>query len=114
MAVGTLPLIIGATLVGSVATLVGASFVLLCSKGRSRIFIPFLVSYATGTLLGAAFLGMIPKALKVSSTTTVSATILAGTLLFFLLEKSVIWRHCHEDKCDIHTRAGTLIIFGDA
>jgi len=110
----TLPSIIIATLLGSVCTLLGASFVLLYSKGKSRIFISSLVSYATGTLLGAAFLGMIPKALKLSSPLTISATILIGILIFFLLEKSVIWRHCHEDNCEIHTRAGTLILFGDA
>jgi zinc and cadmium transporter len=106
--------IIVATLLGSIGAVVGASFVLLGSKGKSRTFISSLVSYATGTLLGAAFLGMIPKALALSSALPVSATILCGILLFFLLEKSVIWRHCHDDNCEIHTRAGTLIIFGDA
>jgi zinc and cadmium transporter len=106
--------IIMATLLGSIGAVVGASFVLLCSKGKSRALISSLVSYATGTLLGAAFLGMIPKALTLSSALPVSATILFGILLFFLLEKSVIWRHCHDDNCEIHTRAGTLILFGDS
>jgi zinc and cadmium transporter len=106
--------IIVATLLGSIGAVVGASFVLLGSKGKSRTLISSLVSYATGTLLGAAFLGMIPKAFMFSSVLPVSATILCGILLFFLLEKSVIWRHCHDDNCEIHTRAGTLIIFGDA
>lgn len=107
-------LIIAATLIGSICTLLGASFVLLCAQGKSKIFISLLVSYATGTLLGAAFLGMIPKALTLSSPLSVSTVILVGILLFFILEKSVIWRHCHEDNCEIHTRAGALILFGDA
>jgi len=107
-------LIIAATLIGSIFTLLGASFVFLYSKGKSKIFISSLVSYATGTLLGAAFLGMIPKALTLSSIHYISVTVLIGILLFFMLEKSVIWRHCHEENCEIHTRAGILILFGDA
>jgi len=31
-----------------------------------------------------------------------------------LLEKLILWRHCHNEECDIHTAAGPLILFGDA
>ncbi len=106
--------IVIAVLLGSIMAVVGASLVLLCSKGWSRTLISLLVSYATGTLLGAAFLGMIPKALTLAKAFSISATVLIGILLFFLLERSVIWRHCHDDNCEIHTSAGTLILFGDA
>jgi zinc and cadmium transporter len=43
-------------------------------------------------------------------------TLLAGVLAFFLLEKLVIWRHCHDaHDCEIHTsRAASLVIVGDA
>ena len=102
------------TIIGSIGAVTGASFVLLFNEKYRRILISFLVSYATGTLLGSAFLGMIPKALHLSSPFAVSATILAGLLLFFLLEKLVIWRHCHAENCETHTRAGTLILIGDA
>jgi zinc and cadmium transporter len=40
--------------------------------------------------------------------------ILVGIILFFLLEKLVIWRHCHKENCETHTRAGPLILIGDA
>lgn len=103
-----------ATLFGSIGAVAGTLFMLLCLKGKNRMLISSLVSYATGTLLGAAFLGMIPKALGLSSALFTSAMILCGILLFFLLEKLVIWRHCHDDNCEIHTRAGALILFGDA
>lgn len=102
------------TLLGSIGALVGASFVVLCSKGKSRVVISSLVAYAAGTLLGAAFLGMLPRALTLASTLSVLATVLFGILIFFLLEKLVIWRHCHDDHCEVHTRAGALILFGDA
>ena len=67
--------------------------------GVRKAFVPSLISYATGTLLGAAFLGMIPAALKQAPATTVLATVLAGMVLFFVLEKLVLWRHC---RCRSH------------
>jgi zinc and cadmium transporter len=72
------------------------------------------VSYATGTLLGSAFLGMIPRALHHASPAWISMALLGGIMLFFLLEKIVIWRHCHDEACETHSRAGPLILIGDA
>jgi zinc and cadmium transporter len=102
------------TVLGSIGAVAGASFVLLFNERYRRMLVSLLVSYATGTLLGSAFLGMIPKALHLSSPMPVSAMVLAGLLLFFLLEKLVIWRHCHAENCETHTRAGPLILIGDA
>jgi zinc and cadmium transporter len=39
--------------------------------------------------------------------------VLAGMVLFFVLEKLVLWRHCHDDECEVHGRAGPLILIGD-
>ena len=43
-------------------------------------------------------------------------TLLAGILAFFLLEKLVLWRHCHDaHECEVHTSsAASLVIVGDA
>jgi zinc and cadmium transporter len=79
-----------------------------------KILVPCLISYATGTLLGAAFLGMIPHALEDSEPFRILAAVLVGIILFFLLEKLVIWRHCHDGECEIHSVAGPLILIGDA
>ncbi len=98
----------------SIGAIIGASFVLVMKDKRRNALIPSFVSYATGTLLGSAFLGMIPKALHHASYLSVSAMILVGIILFFLLEKLVIWRHCHKEDCETHTRAGPLILIGDA
>jgi zinc and cadmium transporter len=73
-----------------------------------------LISYATGTLLGAAFLGMIPASLKQAPAVTVMVTALTGIVIFFILEKFVLWRHCHEGECEAHGRVGPLILIGDA
>lgn len=83
-----------------------------------------LVSYAIGALLGAVFLDILPEAIKLSpSIATVSGTVLFGILLFFTLEKVLIWRHCHHDHCEAHEphgqtahdhgRSGAMVIVGD-
>ena len=81
---------------------------------RSRAIVPWLVSYATGTLLGGALLGMLPEALDEEDATTVSSALLGGLLAFFLLEKLVLWRHCHDEECEHHAASGELILLGNA
>jgi zinc and cadmium transporter len=80
-----------------------------------------LVSYAIGALLGAAFLGVIPEAFH-ENPRQAAASILAGIFCFFVLEKLLLWRHCHTENCEVHDphqhphdhgRSGTLIIVGD-
>ncbi len=79
-----------------------------------RLVTGSLIPYAIGTLLGAAFFGMIPHALLRLASTSVLPTILAGIILFYVLEKFALWRHCHERPCDIHNRAGAMILLGDS
>jgi zinc and cadmium transporter len=85
--------------------------------------VPILISYAVGALLGAVFLDILPHAFAISGNPEqTAATILAGILLFFVLEKLVLWRHCHEEKCEAHDapptphdhgRSGMMIMVGD-
>jgi zinc and cadmium transporter len=106
--------IIGFSILGSVGAVAGAALFLFFPDNIRRILVPYLISYATGTLLGAAFLGMIPAGLRQAPAQAVMATVLAGIVLFFMLEKFVLWRHCHENECEVHSRAGALILIGDA
>ncbi|WP_079436264.1 ZIP family metal transporter [Zoogloea sp. LCSB751] len=83
-----------------------------------------LISYAVGALLGAAFLEILPHALEASGDAgQTSALVLGGVLLFFLLEKLVLWHHGphaihghaedgHSD--DGHRRSGMLVMLGDS
>ena len=65
--------------------------------------VPMLVSYAVGALLGAAFIEVLPHAFYQSdSIEATAATVLAGILAFFVLEKLVLWRHCHVEECEAH------------
>jgi len=106
---------IGLSVAGSVGGLLVASFVLFVRGSVRTRIVPWLVSYAVGTLLGAALLGLLPQALDTLRPTPVFASLLAGILTFFVLEKLVLWRHCHDDdSCEVHHATATLVIVGDA
>jgi len=101
-------------LLGSALSVGLAGLILLLGRAKLKRVTVLAVSYATGTLLGAAFLGMIPHALHHTSSDRVLPAVLIGVLLFFALEKLAIWRHCHKKNCDIHSAAGFLILVGDS
>lgn len=110
-----LPWILGFSVVGSLGGVAAAASVLLLPGRMRKRLVPALISYATGTLLAAAFLGMLPEALEQGGAThLVLAAALSGLVLFFVLEKVVRWRHCHDEDCAEHQRAGPLILIGDA
>ncbi|HQS83096.1 MAG TPA: ZIP family metal transporter [Thiobacillus sp.] len=103
------------SLLGSVGAMAGSALLLAFPDAMRQRLLPWLLSYATGTLLGAAFLGMIPQGLKHAAPLAITGTVLAGLVGFFILEKLVIWRHCHDADCEEHGhQAGTLILLGDA
>jgi zinc and cadmium transporter len=102
------------SVLGSAGAIAGAAWLLVFQESTRKTLLPCLLSYATGTLLAAAFLGMIPNALQQNTAIEISATILAGIVIFFILEKMVIWRHCHTAECEVHAAAGPLILIGDA
>jgi len=86
-------------------------------------WMPALVSFAIGSLLGAVFLEILPHALASGGNVhSLFATVLGGILGFFVLEKLVLWRHCHIEDCEAHDhhadpndggRSGLMIIIGD-
>ncbi|MCC6503597.1 MAG: ZIP family metal transporter [Deltaproteobacteria bacterium] len=102
------------SLLGSVGAIAFAGFFLLFPERTRAAFIPGLISYASGTLLGAAFLGLIPNAVSRLEAPIVLKFILAGVLLFFVLEKLILWHHCHGEQCESRETAGPLLLIGDA
>jgi zinc and cadmium transporter len=115
--------IIVASLFGGALSVAAAALFALNAR---KHWIGMLVSYAIGALLGAVFLDILPEAIDLAGdTAAVSGTVLAGILLFFTLEKVLIWRHCHHDHCEAHEphehtehnhdhgRSGTMLIIGD-
>jgi len=96
------------TLLGGILSVLAAGlFLLLPEATRARALQP-MVSFAIGALLGAALLAILPHALQapgVHDPHVITATVLLGLLIFFLLEKLVLWRHCHVDECEAHGSA---------
>ena len=111
--------IVAASIAGGVLSVLCAALFALNARAH---WVNSLVSYAIGALLGVVFLDILPEAMEMgSSPAAVSGTVLAGILLFFTLEKLLLWRHCHHHNCEAHdshdygshSRSGTLIMIGD-
>ncbi len=142
------------SLLGGVLSILAASVFLLIREPLRTRLIPHIISFAIGALLGAAFLALLPHAVepvpsagsamlslseqlvygldntRVSVQQTLSIhqvalLVLLGILGFFLLEKMVLWRHCHSAHCAAHVpdtslangqnkSTVTLILIGDA
>ena len=120
----TLGLIVAFTVLSGFLSALAASAFLALGAARRAAVLPHLVSLATGALLGAAFLGLMPHALDTlgpGGTHPVGLALLLGILTFFLLEKFVLWRHCHDDPCEMHSpshaardaASARMILMGD-
>ena len=75
----------------------------------------YMVSFAVGGLLGGAFVHLIPESVEeIGGISEVSLLVLAGMLFFFVLEKFVLWRHCHVPTSEEHPHPVVLMnIIGD-
>ena len=105
---------VGLSLVGGLGGLLVASGVLLIKDSARATLIPWLVSYAVGALLGVSMLALLPASLQQLPARSVFATLLGGILLFFVLEKLVLWRHCHIHDCEVHESTVFPVLVGDA
>ena len=105
---------LGLSLLGGLGGLLVASGILLIKDSFRATLVPWLVSYAVGALLGAAMLAILPETLETLPASNVFTTLLGGILLFFILEKLVLWRHCHTHDCEVHDGSVIPIIVGDA
>lgn len=112
------------SLIGGILSVIAASLFLLVPDRHYPKLLPHGVSFALGALLSVTFLDLLPDALEKAGperTETLLATVLVGVLVFFLLEKLLLWRHCHTHDCEAHNDheehyhqpAGTLIVLGD-
>lgn len=132
-----LVLIIIFTAIGGILSVMAAAVFLLLPERHRNTVLPHGISFAIGALLAVAFWGLIPEAFEAvepAQFQALSGTVLAGILGFFVLEKLLIWRHCHFGECEAHgdehehdghdhghshahataKSAGSLIILGDS
>jgi zinc and cadmium transporter len=104
---------LGLSLLGGMGGLFVASSVLLFKDSIRAQLVPWLVSYAVGALLGVSMLELLPETLLHLPPTRVFGTLLGGILLFFVLEKLVLWRHCHTHDCEVHDGSVFPVLVGD-
>ena len=104
---------LGLTILGGLGGLLVSSSILLIKEPARTKLIPWLVSYAVGALLGASMLDILPKTLEQLPAREVFPVLLLGILLFFVLEKLVLWRHCHTHDCEVHDGAVLPVVVGD-
>ncbi len=121
-----LALIMSCAALGGIASAAFAVVFLWIPEQRAARLLPHLVSFATGALLGAALLALLPEAIEgagVARAHAIGFTLVAGLGVFFVIEKLVLWwharageaqggsppGHAHRDHA-----AGMLVLVGDS
>lgn len=106
---------------GSVLSVAAAGVYLLLPERIRDHTLTYLVSFAIGMLLGAGFLHLLPEALhqRGDDIRGLMGTALVAIVLFFMLEKGLVWRHHHHQEHGAHEAceeapAGALILVGDS
>ncbi len=96
----------------SAIAMVGSITLVLSQDTLERLLKP-LVALAAGSLLGGAFLHMMPEAIdELGNTTTLWLWFLGGYGTFFVLEQVLHWHHCHRAVSN-HRPLGHLILVAD-
>src|SRR3974390_3223828 len=102
----TLWWIVCATFLGGALSAALASAFLMLPQTRRSWLLPHLISFATGAMLAAALVGLLPEAIASVGPLhieSIGAAVLAGIGLFFVPEKLGLWRHCHTESCENHS-----------
>lgn len=104
------------SILGSLGAICTAATFMLLSDKIQKILVSLLISFAIGILLTASLFGLIPEAIESSGgeAHVIMPFVLGGIVVFFILEKIIIWRNCQTDECEVHSQAGPIILVGDA
>jgi zinc and cadmium transporter len=102
------------SLPGSTAVVTASGLALLVDDATIERWVPRLVHFSAGALLGATFFGLLPSAAHEVGAAQVFGLVPAGIFGFFLLEKLMLWRHCHKHDCEVHATSGPLLLVGDS
>ena len=111
----TLLYILVSLLIVSSVSLVGV-FSLSWKQAKIHEFLHILVALAAGTMLGTAFLHLLPEAAETMDAHTLFIGVLGSFVVFFIIEKFLHWRHCHDTDCETHENHtfGYMNLLGDA
>lgn len=110
---------------GGIASAAFAVVFLWVPEERSAHFLPHFISFATGALLGAALLALLPEAIEGAGpggAHAIGLVLVIGLGVFFVIEKLVLWWHAHahdeEDSSHHHDHrdhaSGVLVLVGDS
>lgn len=100
-------------LIISTISIIGITVFFTNEKKLPNILL-FLISFSAGALLGDAFIHLLPEAMD-SGINHVPIAVISGILAFFVLEKFVQWRHCHQPTSKEHPHPlATMNLVGDA
>jgi len=107
---------------GGIASAAVAIVFLWVREERSALLLPHFISFATGALLGAALLALLPEAIEKAGpgrARAIGASLIAGLAVFFVIEKLVLWWHAHGSHDHAHAQArdhasGILVLVGDS
>lgn len=95
--------VLGSTLAVSLISLIGI-VTLLIKEQMLRRMLFYLIAFSAGALIGSAFLHILPEVLEYKDSLFVFSFLIAGIVLFFVMERYFYWRHCHENgHCDVHS-----------
>ncbi|WP_435349202.1 ZIP family metal transporter [Haloarchaeobius sp. HRN-SO-5] len=104
----------GSVAVVSLLALVGIVTVAMGRQKLDRV-LPYLVSFSAGTLLGDAFLHLIPEVVATHGFDAgTGLVVLSGIVLAFVLEKYISWHHNHYPNADQAQPLSYMILFGDS
>lgn len=96
----------------SSASLIGI-FSLTVKKELLNKILLFLVSLSTGTLMGGAFLHLLPEAAEKLPGNLLFSLVLFSFMVFYFIEEVFHWRHCHKGECKVHS-FGYINLIGDS
>jgi zinc and cadmium transporter len=97
--------IIVATSIVSILSLSGIVALSLKEKTLHKILFS-LIAFSAGSILGAAYLDLLPEALELVEPPTVFIYIIFGFVFFFFLERFIYWYHGHGHATDISAEIG--------
>lgn len=96
----------------SLLSFVGA-LTLVIKKNKLKSYLLLLVGFSAGALMGGALMHLMPEAIGKAGAGGMFELLLVGFVAFFLMEKLLYWRHCHDGVCKVHPFT-YLNLIGDA
>ena len=103
-----------AVIIISLLSFVGALSFFIKEKVLHRILF-YTIAFAAGTMIGASMFHLLPDVLSQGiDPLTAFIYVIVGFVAFFVLEKYLHWRHCHEDDCETHKHIGWINFIGNS